>query len=401
MFPRLKHATSMTFTASLLYLTTNYDFSNASPYNMYCFTAPPTRDRIRGEYENKIRRMSPPEKIFEVFAMHKKGNHIYMSHSDLFLAVCPYNYTTKPRDYSHDHEHEEEAFKSNALIEFADVDKDGLISLYEFYLFVDFMQTTYDDLVNIFGSDPKKQITKEEFRKFLDFIKGKKLDKLTIAKYLPDPRKERLSHDEFEQVEAQVTENLFKDAETIPLSKLIELRELLYRELYIFEFDSFEKDEKGNLTGEDFAKSLICYFDPAAVSKQWRLLNSIQWEGSVTLEEYINFQRFLREHLKTLQDTIEEKGVISKKKLKEIFSDYCKKENVKISDTQIDIFLQVMDANGNGRIDYDEFVGVVKQRAFYGAGEKTQNLEKPFVVLKNKLIKFGEKLVRIYEILQE
>jgi hypothetical protein len=51
--------------------------------------------------------MSPPEKIFEVFAMHKKAGHIYMSHSDLFQAVCPYNYTTKPRDYSHDHEHEE------------------------------------------------------------------------------------------------------------------------------------------------------------------------------------------------------------------------------------------------------------------------------------------------------
>jgi len=46
--------------------------------------------------------MSPPEKIFEVFATQKKGKNIYMSHLDLFQALCPYNFTTKPRDYSND-----------------------------------------------------------------------------------------------------------------------------------------------------------------------------------------------------------------------------------------------------------------------------------------------------------
>ncbi len=29
---------------------------------------PPTKERIRGQYENKIRFMSPPEKVFEIFA---------------------------------------------------------------------------------------------------------------------------------------------------------------------------------------------------------------------------------------------------------------------------------------------------------------------------------------------
>ena len=48
--------------------------------------------------------MSPPEKIFEVFATKKKDRNIYMSHLDLFRAVCPYNYTTKPRDYNEEKE---------------------------------------------------------------------------------------------------------------------------------------------------------------------------------------------------------------------------------------------------------------------------------------------------------
>jgi len=46
-----------------------------------CLSMPSNRDKIRGEYENKIRRMSPPEKIFEVFATEKKDDgKIYMSH---------------------------------------------------------------------------------------------------------------------------------------------------------------------------------------------------------------------------------------------------------------------------------------------------------------------------------
>ncbi len=42
--------------------------------------------------------MSPPEKIFEVFATLKKDDNIYMSHLDLFRALCPYNYTTKEKE---------------------------------------------------------------------------------------------------------------------------------------------------------------------------------------------------------------------------------------------------------------------------------------------------------------
>jgi hypothetical protein len=46
--------------------------------------------------------MSPPEKIFEVFAMQKKDRQIYMSHDDLFKAICPFNYTTKSKEEDKD-----------------------------------------------------------------------------------------------------------------------------------------------------------------------------------------------------------------------------------------------------------------------------------------------------------
>jgi hypothetical protein len=59
---------------------------------------PSTKDRIRGEYENKIRRDSPPEKIFETFATVNENGRLYMTHYDLFKAICPYNYAVRSAD---------------------------------------------------------------------------------------------------------------------------------------------------------------------------------------------------------------------------------------------------------------------------------------------------------------
>ena len=62
------------------------------------FDMPSTKDRIRGDYENKIKRGSPPEKIFEVFVtLRNQDGKLYMTHSDLFTALCPDNYTTKDK----------------------------------------------------------------------------------------------------------------------------------------------------------------------------------------------------------------------------------------------------------------------------------------------------------------
>ena len=61
------------------------------------------------------------------------------------------------------------------------------------------------------------------------------------------------------------------------LSKILELRDLIYTEIYAYEFNSYEKDEANNIKGEDFAKSIICYLDPAVVSKYWRELSRVDW----------------------------------------------------------------------------------------------------------------------------
>ena len=51
-----------------------------------------TADRIRGNYENKIRFFAPPEKIFEVFATNQQEDGgLQMSYSDFLRALTPFN----------------------------------------------------------------------------------------------------------------------------------------------------------------------------------------------------------------------------------------------------------------------------------------------------------------------
>lgn len=60
---------------------------------------PKLRDLARGQQENKIRRYSPPGRIFEFFATvrHKPNQNLeptlFMNTYDLFRAIVPYNYS--------------------------------------------------------------------------------------------------------------------------------------------------------------------------------------------------------------------------------------------------------------------------------------------------------------------
>jgi hypothetical protein len=89
--------------------------------------------------------------------------------------------------------------------------------------------------------------------------------------------------DELKAVEESIANNLFKENKTITLDKLVKLREKMYKEIYTFEFNNFEHNEKGNISGEDFAKSLISYLQPSLIGKYWRELDEVEWKVHNTI----------------------------------------------------------------------------------------------------------------------
>lgn len=90
---------------------------------------------------------------------------------------------------------------------------------------------------------------------------------------MKDPRKNHLSEEELKKVQDAITNNIFKNKNTTALANVLRLREKIYKDIYTFEFNTFKTDEKGNISGEDFAKSIICYLQPSLISKYWNDLN--------------------------------------------------------------------------------------------------------------------------------
>lgn len=370
---------------------------------LFCFQHPSTKERIRGEYENKIRRHSPPEKIFETFATIKENDDIFMSQADLFKAICPYNYAVR-EESEEDKKKRLEEFQSTSLLKFTDVDKDGKISLYEYFIVVTLLQVKRNEIIEFFKEILKgeEKITREHFLEFLEFLNKNSRVKLTITSIMPDPRRVKLNSDEYKEIVKKLTDQMFENREFIPLQDFIKFRDDLVDDIFRFEFNSFDVNKEDNtISGEDFAKSLICFLDIPTVPKILKNLDKKEFDAKISLEQYMTFHGFLHNDIDKLTQEIEKRGVITKKRLRVLMEKYCKKMGANIDNQQIDIFLQVLDSNGNGRIDTHEFTGIVQERTFYGGKEKQSSLQKPYAVLIEKLLSIRSKAEKIYDIIME
>ena len=92
---------------------------------------PSRADIIRGNYENKIRFFSPPEKTYEIFASEKVDDELRMSYKDFLRAMTPFCYTPFFEGTS---EYVEKHLPS--IIKIVDADNDGTISFTEFFFFL-------------------------------------------------------------------------------------------------------------------------------------------------------------------------------------------------------------------------------------------------------------------------
>lgn len=110
-----------------------------------------TADRIRGNYENKIRFYSPPEKIFEVFAT-KQGEDgsLTMTYADFMRALVPYNHESIKTNAQIDQYLDWYGEDIKDLLKLADPDGDQQIAFCEFLLFVTILQIPETTLKRLF-----------------------------------------------------------------------------------------------------------------------------------------------------------------------------------------------------------------------------------------------------------
>lgn len=175
-------------------------------------------DRIRGNYENKVRFYSPPEKVFEIFATHKtEEGELRMTYADFLRAMTPFSQTEFFEDTE---EYVKEC--SPEILKRVDVDGDGNISFCEFFFFLVLAQIPPIKLRRVFNKYEGGKLTKEQMSTELRNLRNStRAGKRQQAKTALDGRAIKTSEEDFTAVNSGIVSQLFAAKELVGKEDII------------------------------------------------------------------------------------------------------------------------------------------------------------------------------------
>lgn len=173
---------------------------------------------------------------------------------------------------------------------------------------------------------------------------------------------------------------IFNGREEITCEDYLAFRNQLQEMLWHYEFHQFE-NKGGKISNYDFAQSLYVYYFPFHLMDDY--LNHLsQYQNHkksyMAVEEYCAFQYLLKQRTKII-DLVMTKGKVDFDGLRNLVDefqeedDYCQKHGVHISDDTLKAFLDAMDLDGNGVLDAEEVVGILKRKKDIGSGSMGLN----------------------------
>lgn len=199
---------------------------------------------------------------------------------------------------------------------------------------------------------------------------------------------------------------------------------MFHFELFIFHFLKYfpwqfaqlaTKPEEG-LSAEEFSKSIICYLKPELIRKYANHIEGLNLKGTISLQEYINFQDGIVNQYEDIKDRLSEKGVLTYKRFLSFFDSYARVTQTEIPTQAISILFKVLDFDSkhliatpfsncqteSGKLEQDEFENVLKCLSWYGGEQpETKRLIVPMKEFKSGVKKWANKIERIWKILQE
>lgn len=216
---------------------------------------PSIPERTRGNYENKIRFYSPPEKTFEIFANKKSedGGELRMSYEDFLKAMTPWCHTPF-------FEGTEQYLKDNEvkMLKLVDVDNDGTISFTEFFFFLVLLQIPEQKLrrmINLKYKETGGKMTRDQASETLREIrKLSGAGKRSQNKAALDARLIKATDEAFMETNKAICAILFKGKELVGIEDILEMRNKFNEDLWHYQFHTFEP-VNGKISTENFLKS--------------------------------------------------------------------------------------------------------------------------------------------------
>ena len=255
---------------------------------------PSRSDSIRGNYENKIRFFSPPEKTYEIFASHKQEDgELRMTYKDFLRAMTPYCFTPFFEDT-------DDYLKENKIdvLTKVDADNDGTISFTEFFFFLVLLQIQPNRLKRVFKKYPEGKLSKEQASEALRTLrKGTQAGKKQQDKTKVDARAIKATEDDFKTTNLHLVEVLFKDKEIITVKDILDMQDGFREDLWNYRFHTLEPNESGKTSTENFLKTNLVSLRSPHVERYRRQIRKIaaayeENDPGVSVHEFVALQYF-------------------------------------------------------------------------------------------------------------
>lgn len=69
----------------------------------------------------------------------------------------------------------------------------------------------------------------------------------------------------------------------------------------------------------------------------------------ITLQNYCDFHQFFKDNYNKLENELNNRGTLTKKRLEKMISEFCSKNGTKITNRQLEIFIYILDINGKNK----------------------------------------------------
>lgn len=347
-----------------------------------------------GNYENRIRSLSSPEKLFTYFStiVDDVTGERFMTLRDFINAITPYDFRKGSSDFTGSlgpsgkihvktdeqrHEAAEAAQQDipSSTLEFFklfDTDYDGLISFSEYIFFVSLLSVPprhAEMAFHMFDIDGNGQVDVNEFRKFMHIIQEQ--SSLASRKVRASPQ-QRVEGRNSQQKNQGLIEQFFgKDGNRhLSLAQWTDFLQQLHREVLVLEFTRFEDPAHPNtMSAYDFAMNLAGYARVNEVTVYVQNMDLIRRRYPNTR---ITFQQYEQFHvvLQSLDDIAFALSTFRRAngdiKRKDFARATRAATNIDLDPDLIDIVFDIFDRNNDGKLNPSEFLTLMQQRKFRG-----------------------------------
>eukprot|EP00735_Rhodelphis_limneticus_P002409 TRINITY_DN1326_c0_g1::TRINITY_DN1326_c0_g1_i1::g.20121::m.20121 TRINITY_DN1326_c0_g1::TRINITY_DN1326_c0_g1_i1::g.20121 ORF type:complete len:412 (-),score=97.12,sp/Q9SZ45/MICU_ARATH/37.50/3e-70,EF-hand_1/PF00036.27/2.1e-05,EF-hand_1/PF00036.27/1.3e-08,EF-hand_1/PF00036.27/0.059,EF-hand_1/PF00036.27/0.035,EF-hand_1/PF00036.27/1.9e+03,EF-hand_1/PF00036.27/2.5e-05,EF-hand_7/PF13499.1/1.5e-06,EF-hand_7/PF13499.1/5.5e-08,EF-hand_7/PF13499.1/0.00053,EF-hand_7/PF13499.1/0.15,EF-hand_7/PF13499.1/0.001, len=319
------------------------------------------KTQLLNNYENRIRKLSTPEKVFETFASIRKDGHWFMTPSDFMRSITPNTRALGKgiggtgREFSAiQHAGHMPDAQIPKFFQLFDVDGDGLISFSEYLFFITLLSIPDNHLkiaFKMFDVDGSGQVDRDEFKAMMTVMRNKTAqgkqqrsagieDGGLVSLFFGKDGHGRLTYDEFEK-----------------------FMRALRREVLHLEFDHFDIENKGHLTLHEFGQALISNADVDIETYLQRCDRLLNTPGKITFDQYYDYHEFLKQ-LDSVETAMETYTATNATFTKETFSRVARAvTNVHISHSMTEVIFQVFDSDGDGHLQPEEYLRIMRKKS--------------------------------------